>query len=322
MDMKERDTVIKVDNLSIGYNNVNIVKEVSLEVRQGEILGIAGESGSGKTTLLRALMGIRKDEMNISGTVRFLKKDLVSLTRKELSALYGKHISMIPQNAMLSLDPLFSISSLVHETLCAHGEKITHKESDAMASSIMTSLLFDDPKRVLQSYPFELSGGMAQRVAVLLSILKRPSLLLGDEPTSALDGTSQHHLINQLKLLKEQMDLSMILISHNLAVLAELADEIAIMYGGRIVEYGKRHEILHKPVHPYTRALLGAVPKRGGSMSDGLKGVPQAFEEKIAGCSFAERCPQKTEACTKGEILEISVSDSHSVRCIRIKEML
>ena len=322
MDMRKRDAVIKVKNLSVGYNNVNIVKEVSLEVRQGEILGIAGESGSGKTTLLRTLMGIRKDDINIRGTIRFLNKDLVSLTRKEMGALYGKHISIIPQNAMLSLDPLFSISSLVHETLVAHGEKITRKESDAMASSMMTSLLFDDPKRVLQSYPFELSGGMAQRVAVLLSILSRPSLLLGDEPTSALDGTSQYHLINQLKLLKEQMDLSVILISHNLAVLAELADEIAIMYGGRIVEYGKRHEILNKPVHPYTRALIDAVPKRGRSMSDGLTGFPPAFEKDSSGCAFAERCPQKIEACTKGEIQEISVSASHRVRCFRIKEML
>lgn len=318
--MKNKDAVIQVKDLTVCYGQEEIIRSVSLEVKQGEVLGIAGESGSGKTTLLRSLMGIMNNETEVRGTIRFLDKDIQALTRKELNELHGKLISMIPQNAMLSMDPLFRISSLVHETLCAHGKKIRRKESDTIAASIMESLLFDDPQRILQSYPFELSGGMAQRAAILLSILNRPSLLLGDEPTSALDGTSQYHVVRQLKQMKEQMNLSMIIVSHNLGVLDALSDQIAIMYAGRIIEFGTREEILFNPIHPYTRALLDAIPKKDKPMAKGLPGVPPAFGEKITGCAFAKRCPHVGEECLKAEVPDTYVSTSHRVQCMKIKE--
>ncbi len=320
--MKKEEVLIEVKDLTVSYRKVRVVRNVSFDVRQGEVLGIAGESGSGKTTLLRSLMRIENREIHSMGNIRFQGEELTETTQKELRKLRGNQISMIPQNAMLSMDPTCKISSLVNETLCTHGQKIGRKESDQIASSIMSSLLLDDPERILMSYPFELSGGMAQRVAIAVSILNRPKLLLGDEPTSALDGTAQYQVVNQLKLLKEQFNLSMILISHNLGILSHLADQIAVMYAGEIVEYGTKEEILTNPLHPYTKALIEAIPKGNGTISKGLGGVPPSFLEEITGCAFGARCPYCIKKCKEMEIHETYVSSSHKVKCIRMGDLM
>lgn len=309
------ETVLELNNLYVYYDNIPIVRDINLKLEKGEFLGIVGESGCGKTTLLKSLMMLESKGSSICGSIRFKDTELTKLSSNDMRKLRGSNIAMIPQNASAALDPTKTVSSLFYETIRVHGQKISRKESDKRASEIMERLMLDDTERILKSYPFELSGGMCQRVFIASAMVNAPELLLGDEPTSALDVTSQLEVVNQLKNLKENFGISCVLISHNMGVVAALADTIAVMYGGRIVEYAPKDELLKNPSHPYTKALIEAVPDLSGNISKGLDGIPPAFTEELKGCPFEARCPSKTEICSGFEFEYGSVSPGHLVGC-------
>lgn len=311
------DPVLEVKNLYVSYDEIQIVRDINFRLNRGEFLGIVGESGCGKTTMLRALMALRKSGSSFSGSIRFMGRELNGLPEERLRQLRGSDISMIPQNASVAMDGTMTISSLFLETIRIHGRKVTRRESDAIASALMQSLLLEDTERILRSYPFELSGGMCQRVMIAVAMVNDPKLILGDEPTSALDVTSQLQVLKLLKRLRELSKVSLVMISHNLGAIAAISDTIAVMYGGRIVEYGPRDAVLNAPAHPYTRALIAAVPDTAGNISGGLPGTPPPFAKDMRGCPFAGRCPLGEERCKEETPKDRRVDESHRVQCLR-----
>lgn len=320
--MVQSENILTVENLYVSYDKVNIVRNVSFDLKKQEFLGIVGESGCGKTTLLRALMMLKRRGNSMKGRILFQGKDLTKFSGEELRTLRGEDISMIPQNAFAAMDGTKTISSFFHETIQMHSsQKVARKDSDRLASELMKKLLLQDTERILKSYPFELSGGMCQRVMIAAAMLNGPKLILGDEPTSALDVTSQLQVIRELELLKREYDISMIMISHNVGVISRIADTIAIMYGGRMVEYGTRDDIIKNSVHPYTKALLAAVPDREGNISKGLPGLPPVFEEGMSSCPFAPRCAYCQRRCETQLPEDVTLGGRHRVQCFRAKEL-
>lgn len=318
--MTKTENILEVKNLYVSYDEVDIVRNANFCLKKAEFLGIVGESGCGKTTLLRALMMLKKKNNTIAGNILFQDKEITRLDKEALRRLRGGEMSMIPQNAVTAMDGTKTISSLFYETVRMHKGHVSHKESDQMAAELMKKLLLEDTDRILKSYPFELSGGMCQRVMIAVAMINNPSLMLGDEPTSALDVTSQMQVLKELEMLKMKYDVSLIMISHNLGVISKIADNIAIMYGGRIVEYGTHDDIMKKPAHPYTRALLAAIPDVDGNISKGVPGLPPVFEKGMKGCPFAARCSYCEDRCKEELPEDITVEGIHRVQCFRAKE--
>lgn len=252
--------LLSVDNLTVSFGDSEVVHHQNLSLSEGTVLGIVGESGCGKTTLLRSIMALRPQNAKLSGSVRFMGRDILQAEEKELRNIRGNEIAMIPQNAILAMDPTKTISALFYETVKVHNRHAKRSQTDAQAAELMQRLHLEEPERILRSYPFELSGGMGQRVMIAASMMNQPRLLLADEPTSALDGTAQKMVLQVLDRLKEEFQVSMILVSHNLGVVASLADEIAVMKDGTIVETGTKDDILRHPEQEYTRKLIAAVP--------------------------------------------------------------
>lgn len=317
--MPEREILLTVYKLNIAYGNVPIVRDISFTLSSGEALGVVGESGCGKTTMLSSLIGMKKKDASFNGSIDFLGANLSELPEESLRQLRGDTIAMIPQNAFFAMDNTKTISSLFYETIRVHRPGVKRTDSDAKAAGLMKKLLLQNPERILKSYPFELSGGMCQRVMIAVSMINSPKLLLGDEPTSALDVTSQAQVVEQIKLLQRSFAVSVIIVSHNLGVIAQLADKVAVMYAGRIVEYGLTKEVLEAPKHPYTRALLAAIPNMNGEISDGLPGTPPIFTSHMIGCPFAERCPEERSVCHIGFPDAAHLSRTHRVNCHHFK---
>lgn len=252
--------LLSVNNLTASFGDSVVLHNLNVSLSEGAVLGIVGESGCGKTTLLRSVMALCPQNEELTGSVCFMDRDLLTVPDKELRNIRGNEIAMIPQNASLAMDPTKTVSALFYETAKVHNRHIKRRQTDAQAMELMERLHLEDPKRILHSYPFELSGGMGQRVMIAASMMNRPRLLLADEPTSALDGTAQKMVLQELDRLKREFHVSMILVSHNLGVVASLADDIAVMKEGRIVETGAKDDVLRHPEHEYTQELIAAVP--------------------------------------------------------------
>ena len=256
--MKE---LLRIDHLSAGYGGSAVIENINLRLHAGEVLGIVGESGSGKSTLLKAIAQIRGLSTEIhAGTVSFDTKNLAILSEGERRRLRGEEIAMVFQYAGASLNPARRIGTQLVETMRAH-TSLSREEIDTRAAEVFGGMGFSDVSRILAAYPFELSGGMAQRAAIALAVILRPQLLLADEPTSALDATIQLQVLDELHVLKERMGTAILLITHNIGVVRHIADRVAVMCKGRIVEQGTVDEVLGNPQHPYTRELLTAVPQ-------------------------------------------------------------
>ena len=256
--MKE---LLRIDRLTAGYGGNAVIEDISLCLSAGEVLGIVGESGSGKSTLLKAIAQIRGLSTEIhAGTIVLDGRDIAVLSAGERRKMHGEELAMVFQYAGASLNPARRIGTQLVETMRAHTD-LSREEIYARAAEVFGGMGFPDVSRILAAYPFELSGGMAQRAAIALAVILRPQLLLADEPTSALDATIQLQVLDELRALKERMGTAILLITHNIGVVRHIADRVAVMCKGRIVEQGTVDEVLGNPQHPYTRELLTAVPQ-------------------------------------------------------------
>ena len=257
--------VLEIEGCTIRYpNGVNAVSDVSLSVEEGEIVSIVGESGSGKTTLIRAILGLLPPGGKIvSGQILFLGRNLARASEQEMQDIRGREIAMIFQDVGASLDPIQKIKRQYAEAISIH-EKLSKSACYSLAVKMLKCMHLTDSGRIMDSYPFELSGGMKQRVGIAMGMTARPKLLLADEHTSALDVTIQAQVVHQLRQLREQYGTTIILVTHNMGVASYLSDRIGVMRKSKLVEIGPRNEIIYHPKEPYTRALLEAVPKLGG----------------------------------------------------------
>lgn len=297
-----------------------VVDHVSFQVNPGEILCIVGESGCGKSVTSLAIMGLLSRNGHITGgQVLFDGHDLTKMTAKELDTIRGSKMTMIFQDALTSLNPVFTIGSQLMESLRVHlGMKKETARSRAV--ELLGKVGLPDPETMMKKYPHQLSGGQRQRVMIAIALSCNPKLLIADEPTTALDVTIQAQIMALTKDLIHELNMSMILITHDLGLVAEMADRVMVMYAGQIVETADVYTLFHSPAHPYTKALLGAVP----SIYDGpdrqlvsIRGtVPENYEE-LTGCRFADRCDSVCEKCREsaaGHTL-YSAGEGHNVRC-------
>ena len=254
------EKLLTYDSVEISYSGEPVVRNVSFSLAPGEILGIVGESGSGKSTLIRGALGLLGPGGLVTrGDIWFSGKNLPDLPEKEMRRIRGAQIGMIFQDAKASLCPVRTIGSQIRESLSAH-QRISRKESDERALELLDKLGFRDGKRILESYPFELSGGMNQRVGIAMACLPNPPVLLADEPTSALDVTVQKQAVEEMLLMRRLYGTAMILVTHNIGVVRAMADFVLVLKDGNMVEYGSASQVLDHPRETYTRELLAAVP--------------------------------------------------------------
>lgn len=311
------DKLLEVKNLTIGYENIPVVRDVGFTLHKGEIAGLVGESGCGKSTLLRTLMMLISENMNImEGSVLFEKKDLVSMDEEELRQIRGSKISMVFQNSGEACNPVQNIGYHFWETMNCHGEKHSKKECYTYAADLLKQLRMPDPDRILKSYPFELSGGMNQRVGIALAMANNPQIILADEPTSALDVTVQMKVLKEMHDLREKFKTSIVLVTHSIGVVAQLCDTVGVMYAGHMVEWGDTEALLSDPHHPYTKALIDAVPTEMGDDPVGINGMPLDFGIQMSGCPFAPRCPYASEECERIMPDQTYFGERRWARCI------
>lgn len=255
------ETLLRYEHVDIAYLGQPAVEDVSFSLSSGEILGIVGESGSGKSTLIKAAMGLLGSEGRVTGgSIRYKGRDLTALPQKELRKLCGPELGYIFQSAGSAFCPIRTVGAQLYEAMREHG-KISRAEFEERALEMLAKLGFEDGKRILTSYPFELSGGMQQRVGIAAAMLLRPRVLLADEPTAALDVSAQKQVLEELLLVRESFGTAVVLVSHNLGLVAAMADRVLVMHRGEIVEAGETRQVLRQPRADYTRRLLEAVPK-------------------------------------------------------------
>ena len=253
--------ILRYEPVDISYNGVIAVQDVSFTLNEGEILGIVGESGSGKSTLIKAAMGLLGSGGLVTrGDIWYKGKDLPDLSEKELRKLNGPEIGMIFQNAGSSFCPIRTVSAQLYECMTEH-ERLSRAEFRSRATELLQKIGFQDGQRILNSYPFELSGGMQQRVGIAAAMLLNPSILLADEPTSALDVSVQKQVVEEMLLVRKTFGTAIVLVTHNIGVIGAMADRVLVMKNGRTVEYGETCQVLEHPRAEYTRTLMSAVPR-------------------------------------------------------------
>ena len=254
------DSVLSLDAVDVSYNQQLVVQDIRFSLRPGEILGVIGESGSGKSTILKAIMNLLGTNGRVSkGSIWFEGQDMVGLPADARRKINGAKMAMVFQDNRLSLCPVRSIGSQIHEVFLAHTSH-SRKQSDALALEVFSRLAFKDPLRILNSYPFELSGGMIQRVGIGMAMLLQPSLILADEPTSALDVAVQKEIVHQFLHLKEHYKAAIVFVSHNIKLIEKISDTVMVLRDGRVMEYGPCDRVFKAPQDAYTKTLLAAAP--------------------------------------------------------------
>lgn len=315
--------MLEVENLETVFHGdlgpVQSIDQVSFYVDAGETLCIVGESGCGKSVTALSLLGLlARNGQVTNGSVYYQGENLLALDRKQLDFLRGNEISMIFQDAMTSLNPIFTIGSQMMEPIRTH-LAMNIKEAHQHALELLTRVGLPEADDVMRRYPHMLSGGMRQRAMIAMALACKPKLLIADEPTTALDVTIQAQIIALLKELRAVYGMAMILITHDLGLVAEMADRVLVMYAGQVVEQADVFSLFEHPRHPYTRALLAAVPTLEDERDTRLVSiqgkVPERYQN-IRGCRFWDRCPHAQEACRAPQAL-LSVHDGHTVRCCR-----
>jgi len=322
-----KDVILSIRNLTVMFRIprgiLTAVDRLDLDVYRGECLALVGESGCGKSVLAHTILRlVEPNEIIKSGKILFEGRDVFSFNKKELKEYRWRDVSIIFQGALNSLNPVLRVIDHMIDTVQAH-ERVK-KEEVVKRSIKLLNMVRLDANTVLQRYPHELSGGMKQRVVSAMALLLKPKLVILDEPTSALDMLTQKFFIHILKEIKDKTDITMIFITHDIATVAEIADRVAVMYAGRIIEIGHVYDIFYRPIHPYTRALLSSVPSILGDVSD-FKPIPGQPPDPVnlpPGCRFHPRCPYKTSICSEKMPRLEEVSDGHLVACHRWRELI
>jgi peptide/nickel transport system ATP-binding protein len=319
--------LVSVEDLHITFasrhETVAAVNGVSFNLRHGEVLCIIGESGSGKSVTLRALMSLLpKRRTEITGRVRIGEQDILALTERRLARMRGSVVSMIFQEPMTALDPVYTIGHQIAETVVRH-EGISWRAGLDRALELLQLVKVPSPERRLKSYPHELSGGLRQRAMIAIALSCRPALLLADEPTTALDATVQIQVLVLLRKLQREFGMGLIFVTHDLGVAAQIADQVAVMYAGRIVEYGSARDVLMTPCHPYTLGMLASTVHGAmrGKDIDAIPGSPPDLRALAPGCSFAARCKFAVSDCTASVPPVGIVAPGHTACCIRLGEL-
>jgi len=304
--MPARDHLLRLDGVSVeldnGHRDIPLVRDATLDVRKGEIVCLVGESGSGKSVTARTVMGLTQLDrrMKVGGTALFGDVDLFSLDTEQMRRMRGRDLAMVFQEPLSSLDPVFTVESQLREGL-RRRERLSPKAETARLSEALVEVGIHDCQRVLRSYPHALSGGMCQRVMIAMALLARPRLLLADEPTTALDVTIQAQILELIDRLRHEEDMSVLLVTHDMGVAAEVADRVVVMYAGRVVEDADPLTVFAEPAHPYTGGLLACIPPMVGARPETLPAIGGSVPDPSSlpgGCAFHPRCVNALPRCT------------------------
>ena len=313
--------LLEIAGLSTSFTTrsgvIRAVDNVSLSLQAGRVLGLVGESGCGKTITALSIINLVPPPGRITaGKILFEGRDLLTLSEEEMRKVRGARISMVFQEPMTALNPVFTVGNQISEVLTTH-QGIAEREALDRSIELLRSVGIPSPEKRVHEYPHQLSGGMRQRVMIAMAIACRPSLVLADEPTTALDVTIQAHILELLTRIQAEMGMAMVLVTHDLGLIAERAHEVAVMYAGRIVEQAATAELFATPLHPYTRGLMASIPKPGESRRARLRTIPGSvprLSDLPQGCTFSPRCDIKTGQC-EAEPGLVEVKPGHFVRC-------
>jgi oligopeptide/dipeptide ABC transporter ATP-binding protein len=319
----DRREPLVVEDLRIAFSGgrVPIVRGVSFEIAPGEAYGLVGESGSGKTMACRAILGLLPPGASVGGRIALGSQPLLELSRREMQDLRGSRIGMIFQDPMAALNPVLRVGDAIAQVLQAH-EDVDRRAGRRRAVEMMGRVGIRDAKRRARSYPHEFSGGMRQRILIAMALAARPSLLLADEPTTALDVIVQAGILGLIDRLRREESMSLLLVSHNFSIVAGMCERVGVMYSGQLVEEGPTTEVLFRPRHPYTRALIDSLPEISASGPlPFIAGSPPEAGMTPDGCAFAPRCPLATSECLAAPISLVEVAAGHVSRCIHIDRL-
>ncbi|MCG8480217.1 MAG: ABC transporter ATP-binding protein [Spirochaetales bacterium] len=316
--------VLAVDSLRTQFFSddraITAVDSVSFSVRRGETLGIVGESGCGKSATSLSIMRLLPEHSGrvTGGRIMLGETDLLTLSEEEMRAVRGNRISMIFQEPMTSLNPVYSIGDQIEEAIYSH-EDVSRKEARDRSIELLRIVGIPDPERRHAAYPFQMSGGMRQRVMIAIAMACNPDVLIADEPTTALDVTIQAQILELMQRTQEEFGTAILFITHDLGVIAEVADRVAVMYAGQIVETGGVEEIFYAPKHPYTQGLLKSIPSvdRSEESLEAIAGAVPSPARLPEGCRFRPRCPHARGVCRAEEPILIAVEEGHAARCLQ-----
>ena len=318
--------LLQINDLHIHYmsegRKVQAVNGVSFEINAGETIGLVGETGAGKTTMALAIMKLIQKPAGryAGGEILFNGEDLIKATESRMHTIRGNQISMIFQDPMTSLNPVYTVGDQIAEVVALH-QKVSAQQAMARAGEVLK--LVGIPKERADEYPHQFSGGMKQRVCIAMALAANPQLLIADEPTTALDVTIQAQVLDLMGKLKRELNTAMILITHDLGIVSEVCDKVAIMYAGRIIEFGTLEDIYRNPTHPYTLGLFGSIPKLDEKIRrlTPIKGLMPDPTNLPEGCAFAPRCNHACEDCMHKRPDTEMMNDTHAVACLRWREL-
>ncbi|MDD1514858.1 ABC transporter ATP-binding protein [Priestia megaterium] len=316
------EKMLQIKNLHVQFSTyggrVQAVRGVSFDLHKGETLAIVGESGCGKSVTSQSIMRLIPTPPGriTSGSILFKSQDLTKLSEKKMRDIRGADISMIFQDPMTALNPTLRVGEQIAENIMQH-ENISKEKAKEKAFEMLELVGIPNPKERLKQYPHEFSGGMRQRIVIAMALVCNPEVLIADEPTTALDVTIQAQILELFKDIQQKTDVSIVLITHDLGVVAQVADRVAVMYAGKIVEIGTRRDIFYTPQHPYTKGLLRSVPRLDLYESElvPIAGSPPDLFAPPSGCSFAPRCPYVMEVCDRMYPVSTKLKESHQVHC-------
>lgn len=315
------ENILEVRDLHTSFETdageVSAVNGVSFTIAPGKTLGIVGESGSGKSVTAYSIMGILAENGHItSGSILYKGEDITKWDQKQMQSFRGEKCSIIFQDPMTSLNPVFTIGNQLEEAILLHTDR-NKKEARERAIEMLTLVGINEPESRLKMYPHELSGGLRQRVMIAMALACEPDILIADEPTTALDVTIQAQILELMQDLQKKLGMAIIIVTHDLGVIAEMADEIIVMYGGRVCERGSAEDIFNRPAHEYTKGLLRSIPKADnrGKRLEPIAGSPINLLNLPEGCAFCNRCSSAMKICLHEVPQELRLSDSHLASC-------